>query len=200
MGQKIHPLGFRVGITKKHQSVWFARFQKHQYAQSVLEDRFLRQNLFKLLPQLFQKKFNNSTNMPKISHIQIVRGLIPYEIGIQIYAQNCHMIKTAFEDLEVQPNFVQNLLKNHFILEKTASKKNITSLLKNENVEFSSNFENISSEKKIDRNVVADQNNPSFQASNTKKDAKAMIEAGATRIGASSGVSIAKGQLSNSDY
>lgn len=176
MGQKIHPLGFRVGITKKHQSVWFARFQKHQYAQSVLEDRFLRQNLFKFLPQLFQKKFNNSTNMPKISHIQIVRGLIPYEIGIQIYAQNCHMIKTAFEDLEVQPNFVQNLLKNHFILEKTASKKNITSLLKNENIEFSSNFENISSEKKIDRNVVTDQNNPSFQASNTKKDAKAMIE------------------------
>ncbi|MFD0079996.1 deoxyribose-phosphate aldolase [Priestia megaterium] len=32
------------------------------------------------------------------------------------------------------------------------------------------------------------------------EDAKAMIEAGATRIGASSGVSIAKGQLNNSDY
>ncbi|MED4252855.1 deoxyribose-phosphate aldolase [Priestia megaterium] len=32
------------------------------------------------------------------------------------------------------------------------------------------------------------------------EDAKAMIAAGATRIGASSGVSIAKGQLSNSDY
>ncbi|WP_337134502.1 deoxyribose-phosphate aldolase [Priestia megaterium] len=32
------------------------------------------------------------------------------------------------------------------------------------------------------------------------EDAKAMIEAGATRIGASSGVSIAKGQLSNSNY
>ena len=44
MGQKIHPLGFRVGITKKHQSVWFARFHKHQYAQSVLEDRFLAIN------------------------------------------------------------------------------------------------------------------------------------------------------------
>ncbi len=24
MGQKIHPLGFRVGITKKHKSQWFA--------------------------------------------------------------------------------------------------------------------------------------------------------------------------------
>ncbi|MCG7313769.1 deoxyribose-phosphate aldolase [Priestia flexa] len=31
-------------------------------------------------------------------------------------------------------------------------------------------------------------------------DAKAMIEAGATRIGASSGVSIAKGEISNSSY
>nr|YP_009629431.1 ribosomal protein S3 [Coelastrella saipanensis]AVV61541.1 ribosomal protein S3 [Coelastrella saipanensis] len=183
MGQKIHPLGFRVGITKKHQSVWFARFQKHQYAQSVLEDRFLRQNLLKLLPQLFQKKFNNSTNMPKISHIQIVRGLIPYEIGIQIYAQNCHMIKTAFEGLDVQPSFVQNLLKNHFILEKTASKKNVANSLKNENVEFASNFEKISSEQKIENFnrlggalKVADQNAAVLKGSNAKKDAKAMIE------------------------
>ena len=77
MGQKIHPFGFRVGITKKHQSVWFARFQKNQYAQSVLEDKFLRQNLSKILTELFDKKFKNSENMPKISHIQIVRGLIP---------------------------------------------------------------------------------------------------------------------------
>lgn len=32
------------------------------------------------------------------------------------------------------------------------------------------------------------------------EDAKAMVEAGATRIGASSGVSIAKGEVANSDY
>mgnify|MGYP006200855829 FL=1 len=113
MGQKIHPLGFRVGITKKHQSVWFARFQKHQYAQSVLEDKFLRQNLSKILTELFEKKFKNSENMPKISHIQIVRGLIPYEIGIQIHAQNCQVIKTAFENFDVQPEILHNLLKNH---------------------------------------------------------------------------------------
>ena len=122
MGQKIHPLGFRVGITKKHQSVWFARFQKHQYAQSVLEDKFLRQNLSKILTELFEKKFKNSENMPKISHIQIVRGLIPYEIGIQIHAQNCQVIKTAFENFDVQPEILHNLLKNHVLLEKTAKK------------------------------------------------------------------------------
>jgi ribosomal protein S3 len=139
MGQKIHPLGFRVGITKKHQSVWFARFQKHQYAQSVLEDKFLRQNLSKILTELFEKKFKNSENMPKISHIQIVRGLIPYEIGIQIHAQNCQVIKTAFENFDVQPEILHNLLKNHVILEKTVKKgkfQNDSSLLtKNKNIE-----------------------------------------------------------------
>jgi ribosomal protein S3 len=122
MGQKIHPLGFRVGITKKHKSVWFARFQKHQYAQSVLEDKFLRQNLSKILTELFEKKFKNSENMPKISHIQIVRGLIPYEIGIQIHAQNCEVIKTAFENFDVEPEILHNLLKNHVILEKAVKK------------------------------------------------------------------------------
>ena len=52
MGQKVHPLGLRVGITKKHQSQWFARFHKNKYAQSVLEDRMLRQTLTQLFPQL----------------------------------------------------------------------------------------------------------------------------------------------------
>ena len=30
MGQKVHPIGLRVGITKKHQSQWFARFHKNK--------------------------------------------------------------------------------------------------------------------------------------------------------------------------
>ena len=44
MGQKIHPLGFRLGITKKHSSQWFAK--PNQYPQLIIEDAFLRQNLF----------------------------------------------------------------------------------------------------------------------------------------------------------
>jgi ribosomal protein S3 len=127
MGQKIHPFGFRVGITKKHQSVWFARFQKHQYAQSVLEDTFLRKNVSKILTELLEKKFKNSENMPKISHIQIVRGFIPYEIGIQIHAQNCQVLKTAFENFDVQPEILHNLLKNHVLLEKTVQKGKLQS-------------------------------------------------------------------------
>jgi ribosomal protein S3 len=186
MGQKIHPLGFRVGITKKHQSVWFARFHKHQYAQSLLEDRFLRQTLLKLLPQLFQKKFANSPNMPKISHIQIVRGLIPYEIGIQIHAQNCHMIKAAFEDLEVQPNFVHNLLKNHLILQKTAGRKQLVESQRTsqgvESTSTAASSDDFNQQEKSKRSVpsnrlkAGEQSSSNFRASKMKKDSGGKIE------------------------
>jgi small subunit ribosomal protein S3 len=71
MGQKMNPLGFRVGITKQHQAQWYARFHKHQYAQSVLEDQMLRSTLAKLLPQLIEAKFGTAKQVPKISHIKI---------------------------------------------------------------------------------------------------------------------------------
>lgn len=124
MGQKIHPLGFRVGITKRHQTVWFARFQKRQYAQTVLEDIFLRETLQKLLPDLVKKKYNNATQSAKIAQITIERGLIPYEIGIQIHAQNCEVIKSAVDKLEVNPNVFTNILKSQYILEKASKQKN----------------------------------------------------------------------------
>ena len=40
MGQKIHPLGFRLGITQDHRSVWFAKAAN--YPQLVLEDITIR--------------------------------------------------------------------------------------------------------------------------------------------------------------
>jgi len=43
MGQKVHPLGFRLGITRDHRSQWFAK--PKQYSQLVVEDHFLRQTI-----------------------------------------------------------------------------------------------------------------------------------------------------------
>lgn len=40
MGQKIHPLGFRLGITQDHRSHWFAK--PSQYPQLILEDLEIR--------------------------------------------------------------------------------------------------------------------------------------------------------------
>jgi len=126
MGQKIHPLGFRVGITKRHQAEWYARFHKHQYAQTVLEDRLLRQTLSKLIPDLLQKKFKTSKDLPRISHIKIERGLIPYEIGIQIHAENCQEIKAAFDQLEMSQTGMAQSLKNEFLLSKAAQLQNLS--------------------------------------------------------------------------
>jgi len=116
MGQKVHPLGLRVGITKKHQSQWFARFHKNKYAQSVLEDRMLRQTLTQLFPQLLnpvlkKQRENEPSIVSKITQIKIERGLIPYEIGIQIHAENCDLIKSSIENLKINRNFVSQLQK-----------------------------------------------------------------------------------------
>jgi small subunit ribosomal protein S3 len=40
MGQKTHPLGFRLGITQEHKSTWYANF--NQYADVLKEDDTIR--------------------------------------------------------------------------------------------------------------------------------------------------------------
>ena len=40
MGQKTHPLGFRLGITQDHKSTWYANF--NQYANILKEDNTIR--------------------------------------------------------------------------------------------------------------------------------------------------------------
>jgi hypothetical protein len=160
MGQKIHPLGLRVGITKKHQSQWFARFHKNKYAQSVFEDRMLRQTLTQLFPQLLNPVFkkqrdNESSIVPKITQIKIERGLIPYEIGIQIHAENCDLIKSSIENLKINRDFVNKLQKTRRYfqhlrfklnesLDKSGGKKNSVE----GNVNNEENMENTSKEFK----------------------------------------------------
>nr|YP_009656476.1 ribosomal protein S3 [Medicago suffruticosa]QCO73278.1 ribosomal protein S3 [Medicago suffruticosa] len=40
MGQKIHPLGFRLGTTQSHDSIWFA--QPRNYSENLKEDKIIR--------------------------------------------------------------------------------------------------------------------------------------------------------------
>ncbi len=46
MGQKTHPLGFRLGITKEHRSAWYANY--NQYSNLLQEDDQIRTYLNKL--------------------------------------------------------------------------------------------------------------------------------------------------------
>ena len=45
MGQKVNPLGFRLGITQKHRSQWFVH--RYFYPYFVVEDNLLRETLLK---------------------------------------------------------------------------------------------------------------------------------------------------------
>ena len=47
MGQKVHPIGFRLGITKEHSSNWYA--EKSQYTKNLLNDIEVREFLLSKL-------------------------------------------------------------------------------------------------------------------------------------------------------
>jgi len=49
MGQKTHPLGFRLGITQEHKSTWYSNF--NQYANILEEDNKIRAYIDKIAKQ-----------------------------------------------------------------------------------------------------------------------------------------------------
>lgn len=49
MGRKVHPIGFRLGITEQHRSRWFA--EGKEYTKLVAEDRQIRKVVLTALPE-----------------------------------------------------------------------------------------------------------------------------------------------------
>ena len=69
MGQKTHPLGFRIGITQQHKSFWFAN--KTQYPNFLQEDYIIRSYIA------------NQLNNANIANIKIHRKVDQTEIEIE---------------------------------------------------------------------------------------------------------------------
>ena len=70
MGQKTHPLGFRLGITQEHRSVWYANF--NSYANLLKEDEQIREYLKTL------------TRTASISDVKINRNGLGDQIQLNI--------------------------------------------------------------------------------------------------------------------
>ena len=70
MGQKTHPLGFRLGITQEHKSTWYANL--NQYANILEEDNKIRTYIDSIA------KINN------ISNVQIHRNGLNDQIQLNI--------------------------------------------------------------------------------------------------------------------
>lgn len=69
MGQKTHPLGFRIDITQTHRSLWFSK--KRTYAQFLQEDHLIRTYIFQTIKNA------------SIVNVQINRKLDQIEIEIK---------------------------------------------------------------------------------------------------------------------
>jgi small subunit ribosomal protein S3 len=65
MGQKIHPVGLRLGISQEHRSIWFAR--PNQYANLLAKDQKIRASIKKYV----QKYVTTSLKYAGISRIDI---------------------------------------------------------------------------------------------------------------------------------
>ena len=76
MGHKTHPVGFRLGITKIHNSSWFSNYKN--YSSLLKEDYQIRLHLIKFLNT---KKIKNSG----ISKILINRNSKGNQIQLEIY-------------------------------------------------------------------------------------------------------------------
>jgi small subunit ribosomal protein S3 len=103
MGQKTHPLGFRIGITKEHKSTWYANF--NQYADILKEDDKIRTYL------------NSISKINSISNVQINRngknnqiqlnietgkpGLVIGELGKGLESLLANIKKILFLDSEL---------------------------------------------------------------------------------------------------
>ena len=76
MGQKINPLGFRLGVTQSHNSYWFA--QPKNYSKLLQEDQKIRH----CIENYVYKNIRNSSNYGGIARIEIKRktDLIQVEI------------------------------------------------------------------------------------------------------------------------
>ena len=70
MGQKTHPLGFRLGIVQEHQSVWYANL--NQYANILEEDDKIRTYI------------NTIARINSISKVQIRRNITKNQVKLII--------------------------------------------------------------------------------------------------------------------
>nr|ARC97310.1 ribosomal protein S3 [Alchemilla pectinata] len=69
MGQKINPLGFRLGATQSHHSVWFA--QPKNYSEDLQEDQKIRD----CIKNYVQKNLKISSTVEGIARIEIQKRI-----------------------------------------------------------------------------------------------------------------------------
>lgn len=97
MGQKVHPLGFRIGVNKKHNSIWYANSK--QYSNLLKEDFIIR--------SFIEEKFANKG----VSSTQIKRKTDQVEIELHT-SRPGFIVGKAGSGIETLRQELQALLSN----------------------------------------------------------------------------------------
>ena len=127
MGQNVHPVGFRLGITQTHLSQWFA--QKKKYSKYLCEDYFLRKEL--------QKQFETA----RLEKIEISRK-IEGALALVIYAEIPEIIVgPKGKNLK---NIQQNIKQT---IKKYRQSKLFRATFSSNNKEFGQSFDNFPKKK-----------------------------------------------------
>lgn len=118
MGQKVHPLGFRLGITEDHKTKWYADFSA--YAKNLRATDELRNIFINLLKEISKKQLDEITDRTNI--------LISYpptrdQIQVNLYCVNPELL---ISDLKTLP---YNIRFSKF-LDKQIAKRDILVVLR----------------------------------------------------------------------
>nr|QEG79035.1 ribosomal protein S3 [Ulmus americana]QWK48336.1 ribosomal protein S3 [Ulmus americana]QWK50332.1 ribosomal protein S3 [Ulmus rubra]UQJ74505.1 ribosomal protein S3 [Ulmus americana] len=96
MGQKINPLGFRLGTTQGHHSLWFT--QPKNYSEDLQEDQQIRNSI----KNYVQKNMKISSSVEGIACIQIQKRIDLIQV----------IIYMGFQKLLIEPRRIEELQMN----------------------------------------------------------------------------------------
>nr|QEZ90682.1 ribosomal protein S3 [Eurycoma longifolia] len=103
MGQKINPLGFRLGTTQNHHSVWFA--QPKTYSEGLQEDQKIRN----CIKNYVQKNMRISSSVEGIARIEIQKRIDLIQVLIYIGFQKLLLENRSKRIEELQINVQKEL-------------------------------------------------------------------------------------------
>ena len=111
MGQKVHPLGFRLGVTQQHQCQWFS--ETKDYPKTVYQDFVLRNCLL------------NNFKKADITHIDIERSV--NQVVIKVVAARSRLLTSNINTVTEHLNLLLKLMiRNPLISANALANTNIT--------------------------------------------------------------------------
>nr|YP_010007121.1 ribosomal protein S3 [Passiflora loefgrenii]QNR05888.1 ribosomal protein S3 [Passiflora loefgrenii] len=111
MAQKINPLGFRLGTTQDHHSLWFA--QPKNYSQGLQEDKKIRNSI----KNYVQKNIKIPSGVVGISRIEIQKRIDVIQVRIYLGFQKLLIERNPKKIKEFQMNVMEELKKMNVIEE-----------------------------------------------------------------------------------